>query len=30
MGWKRSMEGGEVGGKFVLKDVDLWGGMFNP
>jgi hypothetical protein len=23
------MEGGKVGGKFVLKDVDLRGGLFN-
>jgi len=29
MGWKRSMEDGKVGGKFVLKNVDLRGGLFN-
>jgi len=29
MGWKRSMEDRKVGGKFVLKDVDLRGGLFN-
>ena len=29
MGWKRSMEGGKVGGTFVLKDLDLRGRLFN-
>ena len=29
MGWEHSMEGGKVGGKFVLKDVDLRGWLFN-
>jgi hypothetical protein len=29
MGRKHSMERGKVGGKFVLKYVDLRGGLFN-
>ena len=29
MGWKRSMDGGKSGGKFLLKDVDPMGGHFN-